>query len=66
MASDYPQLVPVLPEEISITRTFWMLMHADSKDLARIRAVADYICETVESERALFGGSSAKPASPSA
>jgi len=35
--ADYPQLVPVLPEEVSITRTFWMLMHADSKDLARIR-----------------------------
>lgn len=56
MASDYPQLVPVLPDEISITRTFWMLMHADSKDLARIRAVADYICEIVERERALFAG----------
>jgi len=33
-----------------------MLMHADSKDLARIRAVADYIYETVENERALFSG----------
>ncbi|TQF40553.1 LysR family transcriptional regulator [Bradyrhizobium sp. UNPF46] len=56
MASDYPQLVAVLPQEISITRTFWMLMHADSKDLARIRAVADYIGEIVERERALFAG----------
>ncbi|MDD1528285.1 LysR family transcriptional regulator [Bradyrhizobium sp. WBOS7] len=56
MATDYPQLVPVLPDEISITRTFWMLMHADSKDLARIRAVADYIGEIVERERALFAG----------
>lgn len=56
MASDYPQLVPVLPDEISITRTFWILMHADSKDLARIRAVADYIGEIVERERALFAG----------
>ncbi|MDA9430825.1 LysR family transcriptional regulator [Bradyrhizobium sp. CCBAU 51627] len=56
MASDYPQLVAVLPAEISITRTFWMLMHADSKDLARIRAVADYIGEIVERERALFAG----------
>jgi len=46
----------VLPEEITILRTFWLLMHADSKDLARIRAVADYIYETVESERALFSG----------
>jgi DNA-binding transcriptional LysR family regulator len=56
MASDYPQLRPILSEEISITRTFWMLMHADSKDLARIRAVADYIGEIVERERALFAG----------
>ena len=56
MAADYPQLVAVLPEEVSITRTFWMLMHADSKDLARIRAVADYIGEIVERDRALFAG----------
>jgi hypothetical protein len=48
--------VAVLPEEISITRTFWMLMHADSKDLARIRAVADYIGEIVARDRALFAG----------
>jgi hypothetical protein len=46
----------VLPDQISITRTFFMLMHADSKDLARIRAVADYISEIVERERALFAG----------
>ena len=56
MASDYPQIVAVLPEEVSISRTFWLLMHADSKDLARIRAVADYIGEIVERERALFAG----------
>ena len=56
MASDYPELVAVLPEDISIVRTFFMLMHADSKDLARIRAVADYISEIVEKERALFAG----------
>ena len=56
MAKAHPELQPVLPDEIRIARTFWMLMHADSKDLARIRAVADYIHETVEGERALFGG----------
>jgi len=54
MASAHPELRPVLPDEVTISRTFWLLMHADSKDLARIRAVADYIYETVESERALF------------
>jgi len=54
MASAHPELLPVLPQDVSISRTFWLLMHADSKDLARIRAVANYIYETVESERALF------------
>ena len=58
MATAHPELHPVLPEEVTISRTFWLLMHADSKDLARIRAVADYIYETVERERALFSGPS--------
>lgn len=31
-------------------------MHADSKDLALISAVADYIYETVEAECPLFCG----------
>jgi DNA-binding transcriptional LysR family regulator len=56
MATAHPELSPVLPEDVRISRTFWLLMHADSKDLARIRAVADYIYETVEDERALFSG----------
>jgi DNA-binding transcriptional LysR family regulator len=58
MAMEHPELRPVLPDEISITRTFFMLMHADSKDLARIRAVADYICEIVERDRARFAAPS--------
>ena len=54
MATAHRELLPVLPQDVSISRTFWLLMHADSKDLARIRAVANYIYETVENERALF------------
>ena len=54
MAVAHPELEAVLPDDVSISRTFWLLMHADSKDLARIRAVADYIYETVERDRALF------------
>ncbi|WP_315832152.1 LysR family transcriptional regulator [Bradyrhizobium prioriisuperbiae] len=53
MAARQAGLQAILPE-ISILRAFWLLMHADSKDLARIRAVADYIYATVESDRALF------------
>src|ERR1700746_2639980 len=56
MASAHAQLHQVFAHEVSISRTFWLLMHADSKDLARIRAVADYVYETVERERGLFSG----------
>ncbi|MEH2474485.1 molybdate transport repressor ModE-like protein [Nitrobacteraceae bacterium AZCC 2161] len=57
MATAHPQLQPILPDTISISRSFWLLMHADSKDLARIRAVADYIHATAEQERTLFNSS---------
>jgi hypothetical protein len=31
----------VLPDEITLMRGFWLMMHADSRDLARIRAVVE-------------------------
>src|SRR4029077_7389595 len=43
MATAHSELISVLANEVSISRTFWLLMHADSKDLARIRAGADYV-----------------------
>jgi molybdate transport repressor ModE-like protein len=54
MAADDPRLVAVLPESIVIRRSFFLLMHADSKDLARIRAVADMIHCLVDAERERF------------
>jgi DNA-binding transcriptional LysR family regulator len=54
MAARQAGLQAVLAETVTIRRCFFLLMHADSKDLARIRAVADYIYATVERERALF------------
>ena len=58
MASAHPELRRCCRTRVVISRTFWMLMHADSKDLARIAGCADYIHETVERERAgcLLGG----------
>lgn len=56
LASGHPDLVPVLPEEIHLLRAFHLLMHADSKNLPRIRAVADYVYDLVEHERHLFLG----------
>jgi DNA-binding transcriptional LysR family regulator len=54
MAEKRDGLVPVLPDTVSIMRSFWLLMHADNKDLARIRAVADYIHAVTANDRLLF------------
>ncbi len=47
-------LVPVLAEEVTITRTFWLIMHADLRETARIRAAANFISDQVDRNRALF------------
>ncbi|WP_246775875.1 LysR family transcriptional regulator [Methylobacterium aquaticum] len=54
MAAGRPDLTCVLPDAVTLTRSFWLMMHADSRDLARIRAVAEHIYAVVEGERALF------------
>lgn len=38
-------LVPVLPDTIRFTRTFWMLMPIELKDIARIRTTWDFLRE---------------------
>jgi DNA-binding transcriptional LysR family regulator len=56
MAVHEPRLVPVLPESVSITRSFWLLVHADLKDVARVRAVVDFIVRESKANRALLMG----------
>ncbi|MFZ1815059.1 MAG: LysR family transcriptional regulator [Rhizobiaceae bacterium] len=45
MAAQYPQLVKVLPETISFTRSFWFIVHEDYARLERIRVVSDAVVE---------------------
>ncbi len=54
MASLEADLVPVLPTEILLKRTFWLVMHSDMRNLARIRLTADFIMEEVAAARELF------------
>ena len=51
-----PGLVEVLAGEIEFVRTFWMLMPAENKDLARMRACWDYLREMAEANRDLLMG----------
>ncbi|MEA3033494.1 MAG: hypothetical protein QOH86_1510 [Sphingomonadales bacterium] len=54
LAGAEPGLVRVLPEEMKLTRSLWMIVHQDQAELARIRAVTRFLREAVESERSLF------------
>ncbi|MCT8973026.1 LysR family transcriptional regulator [Microbaculum marinisediminis] len=54
MALEDPGLVSVLRDEIDLVRTFWLILHADLHDIARVRAVADFIVAEVEAARDLF------------
>lgn len=44
------RLVPVLPER-RITRTFWLVTHKDTHNLARVRAFKDWLMALVAQER---------------
>jgi DNA-binding transcriptional LysR family regulator len=54
MAVQDERLVPVLPERVSIVRSFWLIVHSDLKEVARIRATMDFLVREVRAARTLF------------
>lgn len=48
LAAREPELVRLLPQEISLRRSYWLLTHADARDLVRVQVVAQFICERLE------------------
>jgi DNA-binding transcriptional LysR family regulator len=54
MAHLDPRLQRVLPETISLTRSFWLIVHSDMRDLARVRVVSEFIVREVRSARNIF------------
>mgnify|MGYP000042914344 CR=1 FL=1 len=62
MAAHSPQLVPVLPEVIDVQRTFWIAAPANRRDLARVRALWDFLRDVVARHQdLLMEGSAAGP-----
>src|SRR5699024_9525553 len=47
MAARRSELAPVLPT-IQLTRTFWLIVHAELKDVARVRAMVDFLVREVK------------------
>ncbi|CAN5125136.1 LysR substrate-binding domain-containing protein [soil metagenome] len=53
IARTEPQLVRVLPD-FRLIRTFWLLLHSDLRNIARVRVTADFIAEQASQAHALF------------
>ena len=54
MAAQEPRLVRVLAESVSLTRAFWLVVHSDMRDLARVRVAADFITQETRNFQARF------------
>ena len=47
IAAQHPTLVRLLPADIDITRSFWMITHEDMGRLEKVRACANFLAEQV-------------------
>ncbi|SMF65880.1 DNA-binding transcriptional regulator, LysR family [Tistlia consotensis] len=54
MVDGDPRLVAVLPEEVVLTRSFWLVVHADQRHLARIRSAAEFILAAARTDQSLL------------
>ncbi|GAB2911085.1 LysR family transcriptional regulator [Paralcaligenes sp. KSB-10] len=58
MAAQDPRLQPVLDNDISVTRSFWMYCHEDLRRSKRVMALWDYLKKTVQLNEPLLQGRS--------
>ena len=54
MAAGRPGLEPVLPEEVRLTRSYWLFTHADLADTARVRTVTRFVQDEIAANRDCF------------
>jgi DNA-binding transcriptional LysR family regulator len=56
IASRHAELVPVLPEQIELRRTYWLVASADVAPSPRVQAIRRFIRAEVDANQALFLG----------
>jgi DNA-binding transcriptional LysR family regulator len=56
MTANDPQLVAVLPGQIMVQRSFWLMVHEDLRDVARVDAVCRFITKLLRDNEALMMG----------
>lgn len=54
IAGEERGLVRVLPEEVALTRSLWLIVHQDQAELARVKAAVRFLREEVDAARAVF------------
>ena len=54
LADFEPRLVRLLPREVRLIRTFWMIVHSDMRDLARVSVTAEFIAEKARRTAIMF------------
>jgi DNA-binding transcriptional LysR family regulator len=54
LVDGHADLVRLLPAEVSLIRSFWLLIHSDLRHLSRIRVTAEFIAEEVRRNSRLF------------
>ena len=55
-----PGLVPLLPDVVDVTRDFWLVAPAERRELARIKALWDYLRRVTELNQDFLMGQSAE------
>lgn len=56
MAQREPRLVAILPEKISVERSYWLLVHEDLRRVARVAAVCEFLTEVLGRDPGLMMG----------
>ncbi len=56
MAQREPRLAVVLPDKISVERTYWLLVHEDLRQVARVDAVCRFLTEVLGRDPELMMG----------
>jgi len=58
VADEYPELVLLLPKEVEVERSYWLNTPEDIHDLARIKAVSQFLSDVVKRQRKKLMGES--------
>jgi DNA-binding transcriptional LysR family regulator len=62
IAASEPELMAILPEQIQLSRAFWMTVHEDHKDRARVKIASRFIASEVKEAQQRFRQPKSVPA----